>query len=202
MDSHTSESDYSDTRSGSRSRRRPSRPSSRQTKFRNITPISTGHNTPRRVSEDSKPPVENSVSKATPPSSNKEAGDTHRGLRTIPSVASLTAIRSDSPSAVTPITPSLTTTTSIATDDEDTDFQSAYSTSPRGSYHSFENFAVKTYDTSDSDGGTPTTAETRKGHLDDGRNSRERASSTATAKATRHRQSQDTVTSKPPTQIH
>lgn len=202
LDSHASESEYSDTRSGPRSRRRGSRPSSRQSKadrFRNITPISTGHSTPKNVSDDSRPPKEKKKATVEPaettPSKAHENGTDIHELRTIPSVASLTALRPDSPSVASPITPSLTTTTSIATDDEDTDFQSAYSTSPRGSYHSFENFAAKKFDSSESDSGTPTSADTRKGHLDDGRNSRERASSTATAKDTMSRYSQDTVTS-------
>ncbi|OBZ79713.1 hypothetical protein A0H81_01119 [Grifola frondosa] len=51
------------------------------------------------------------------------------GLREIPSTASLSAIRPLS--VATPSTPSLTPSTSAATDDEETDFQSAYSASPR-----------------------------------------------------------------------
>ena len=77
-------------------------------------------------------------------------------LRKIPSVASI----SDriSPSAVTPTTPSLTPGASAVTDDEETDFQSAYSTSPRGSYGSFENYATKGYEPDEhSEQGTPTT---------------------------------------------
>ena len=73
-------------------------------------------------------------------------------LRRMPSDVSISALRQDHASAtspastaMSPITPSLTTGTSVATtDDEETDFQSAYSTSPRGSYASFENFAVMT----------------------------------------------------------
>lgn len=112
-------------------------------------------------------------------------------LRKIPSTVSLSATRPVSPSAATPITPTLTTGASTTTDDEDTDFQSAYSASPRGSYGSFENFSTKNPDTSDSEAGTPT-----KSHLDDfARRSRDRASSTATAKAskTQPRVSQDTA---------
>lgn len=53
------------------------------------------------------------------------------------SKASTTALTvQTSPSEMTPTTPSLTPG---AADDSDTDFQSAYSASPRGSYGSFEN---------------------------------------------------------------
>ncbi|KDQ63546.1 hypothetical protein JAAARDRAFT_29564 [Jaapia argillacea MUCL 33604] len=54
-------------------------------------------------------------------------------LRKIPSGLSITATRPISPSAPTPSTPALTPGVA-STDDSDTDFQSAYSTSPRGSY--------------------------------------------------------------------
>ncbi len=87
-------------------------------------------------------------------------------LRKIPSVNSI----SDhiSPSAITPSTPSLTPGASAATDDEETDFQSAYSTSPRGSYgSSFEKYGVKSYETDEqSEQGTPTTV-VGEHHLDE-----------------------------------
>lgn len=228
LDSHASESEYSETtRSSSGRRRRTSRPSSRTIKaekLRGITlsPTSTtGRSTPvrhgKRVSEDRKSvPIEEETSEVNQTPTKKEKyikeedeaqPDQHKvdlpGLRKIPSAVSIGATRSSSPSAPTPITPSLTTATSTTTDDEDTDFQSAYSASPRGSYGSFENFAVKTYDTSDgSEAGTPTTTGGSPDHLDDfgGRTSRDRASSTATAKDTkgRLRASQDTVTTATP----
>lgn len=100
-----------------------------------------------------------------------------------------------SPTVITPITPSLTTATSNATDDE-ADYQSAYSVSPRGStYGSFERFSVNT-EGSDSELGTPTTKEYM---VDMGRSYRDRASSTATAKdtKTRYRASEDTVVTSP-----
>lgn len=110
-----------------------------------------------------------------------------RGLRKIPSTASISAI---SPQAATPSTPSLTPGASAVTDDEETDFQSAYSTSPRGSYGSLEHYAVKTYDHDEhSEEGTPT----RLGghhldefgtHHDTVLKSRERNFSTSTATAT------------------
>ncbi|KAK0465029.1 DENN domain-containing protein [Desarmillaria tabescens] len=56
-------------------------------------------------------------------------------IRKISSGASLSATR---PSQATPTTPGLTPVVAGATDDSDTDFQSAYSASPRGSYGSFE----------------------------------------------------------------
>ncbi|KAL1951922.1 hypothetical protein VTO73DRAFT_1071 [Trametes versicolor] len=68
------------------------------------------------------------------------------GLRKIPSTASFGAF---SPTTATPTTPSLTPGANGATDDEDTDFQSAYSTSPRGSYGSLEHYGAKGYAASD-----------------------------------------------------
>lgn len=76
-------------------------------------------------------------------------------LRRMPSDVSISALRQDHASAqatvstvASPITPSLTTGTSVATtDDEDADFQSAYSTSPRGSYGSFDHYAAMTEST-------------------------------------------------------
>ncbi|KAI0655095.1 AEX-3 domain-containing protein [Cubamyces menziesii] len=124
------------------------------------------------------------------------------GLRKIPSTASISAF---SPSTVTPTTPALTPGASAATDDEDTDFQSAYSTSPRGSYGSFEHYAGKGYSDTGSEQATPTglTAD----HLDEfgarqdvALKSRERNFSTSTATAAKvnkarltPRASEDTV---------
>lgn len=99
-----------------------------------------------------------------------------------------------SPTVITPITPSSTNVTSVVTDDE-ADYQSAYSTSPRHSYGSFEQFSVKT-EASDSELGTPTTKEYV---VDLGRPYRDRTMSTVTAKdtKTRHRDSEDTVVTSP-----
>lgn len=121
------------------------------------------------------------------------------GLRKIPSEASLSALHPVSPSTTvaTPITPSLTTGASVATDDEEGDYQSAYSTSPRGSYGSFENFTVQT-EASDSDLGTPTTI-AKEYVVDLEPSYRDRASSTSTAKGpkSRYRISEDTVVTSP-----
>ena len=105
-------------------------------------------------------------------------------LRKIPSTASISAI---SPQAVTPSTPALTPGASAITDDEETDFQSAYSTSPRGSYGSFEHYGVKTYEHEEhSEQGTPTRAvgdhlDEFGTHQDMSLKSRERKFSTSTA---------------------
>ncbi|KAJ2966567.1 hypothetical protein NUW54_g13768 [Trametes sanguinea] len=111
------------------------------------------------------------------------------GLRKTPSAASVGAI---SPSTVTPTTPALTPGASAATDDEETDFQSAYSTSPRGSYGSFENYNhQKGYDDR-SEEVTPTGITGH--HLDEfgthqevALKSRERNFSTSTATTTKAR---------------
>ncbi|KAI0639419.1 AEX-3 domain-containing protein [Trametes polyzona] len=122
------------------------------------------------------------------------------GLRKIPSSASVGAF---SPSTVTPTTPSLTPGASAATDDEDTDFQSAYSTSPRGSYGSFEHYGSKGY--ADGESGEQITPTGLSGahldafgvHQDMALKGRERnfSTSTATAVKTRltSRASEDTV---------
>jgi EEF1A N-terminal glycine/lysine methyltransferase len=119
-------------------------------------------------------------------------------LRKIPSDASLTALSPTSPSTiVTPITPSLTTSASVTTDDEEGDYQSAYSTSPRASYGSLDHYGVHT-DPDDRDLGTPTTLS--KGyHIDFEQTYRERASSTSTTKDTnnRYRASEDIVVTSP-----
>ena len=200
LDSHASESEVSEAaRSGTRTRRRrvsskvDSRPDSRHSHGRIKSSTSTGRNTPvrhnARGSED-RTLVEDRLTPTVPEKDGHKKPDL-ANLRKIPSTVSLSATRPASPAAITPVTPTLTTGASTTTDDEDTDFQSAYSASPRGSYGSFENFSAKNPDTSDSEAGTPT-----KSHLDDfSRRSRDRASSTATAKATKSqpRVSQDTA---------
>ncbi|KAI0361598.1 hypothetical protein OH77DRAFT_1469410 [Trametes cingulata] len=122
------------------------------------------------------------------------------GLRKIPSTASIGAF---SPSNVTPTTPSLTPGASAATDDEDTDFQSAYSTSPRGSYGSLEHYGSKGYEAPDTNEQvTPTGL--AGDHLDEfgthqdlSYKGRERNFSTSTATAVKSRltsrASEDTV---------
>ncbi|KAJ3760366.1 DENN domain-containing protein [Lentinula raphanica] len=59
-------------------------------------------------------------------------------VRKIASGASLSATRPLSPSQVTPSTPALSPGIHGTTDESDTDFQSAYSVSPRGSYHEYD----------------------------------------------------------------
>ncbi|KAH8100713.1 DENN domain-containing protein [Cristinia sonorae] len=201
LDSHASESEVSEAnRSASgRTRRRrvsnktDSRPSSRHHGGRVKSPNSTGtgRSTPVRHSAHNSEDRSTLTEKPLPQRDEAGKKPSLASLRKIPSTVSLSATRPATPSTMTPVTPTLTTGATTTTDDEDTDFQSAYSASPRGSYGSFENYSGKNPDTSDSDVGTPT-----KSHLDDfTRTSRERASSTATAKATKAppRASQDTT---------
>jgi EEF1A N-terminal glycine/lysine methyltransferase len=61
-----------------------------------------------------------------------------KAVRKISSGASLTAMSPVTPSAMTPTTPALTPAMTGTTDDSDTDFQSAYSASPRESYGEFD----------------------------------------------------------------
>lgn len=121
-------------------------------------------------------------------------------MRRIPSSASINAI---SPTARTPTTPSLTPGASAVTDDEETDFQSAYSTSPRGSNGSLDRFAVKAYDPDEQHTPTSITAGAAD-HLDEfgpqrdaAFKGRERNFSTSTATNAKYRlksrTSEDTV---------
>ncbi|PCH33648.1 hypothetical protein WOLCODRAFT_112226 [Wolfiporia cocos MD-104 SS10] len=122
-------------------------------------------------------------------------------LRQFPTSTTLSA----SPSEITPITPSLSVSTSVTTDDEDADFQSAYSMSPRNSYGDhFEERPGKAHRADDSEHGTPTIAEKIAGDAWKGQalKVRERASSTSTATETKVRlgtpTSIETVVTPPP----
>ncbi|KAI0932188.1 hypothetical protein AcW2_000881 [Taiwanofungus camphoratus] len=175
-ESQMSESDLSESTKALRSRiSRSGRPSSRHktTKDRRnftVSPPGTGHSSASfqgasvpvssdapnisRIAEDSKKDhIQLNVQSDDTPT--KQTLDIPV-LRRIPSTVSLSATRPTSPSMITPTTPSLSLGASATTDDEETDFQSAYSTSPRGSYGSFENISVRTYHASDSEQGTPT----------------------------------------------
>ncbi|KAH7883590.1 DENN domain-containing protein [Phlebopus sp. FC_14] len=116
------------------------------------------------------------------------AGDTtplteSRPLRKVDSGASLSALSPDAPTT-TPTTPALTPAMTATTDDSDTDFQSAYSTSPRNSYGSFESRKLKKATCSDSDSGTSTDQHVEERHVAQYTKtpvSRERLSSMASA---------------------
>ncbi|KAL4069616.1 hypothetical protein V8B97DRAFT_597959 [Scleroderma yunnanense] len=101
-------------------------------------------------------------------------------LRKVASGASLSALSPDVP-VTTPTTPALTPAMSSTTDDSDTEFQSAYSTSPRDSYGSFESSKHATYNDSDDSGNA--TDRTGERHITEFTKlpTRERLSSTATA---------------------
>jgi len=107
---------------------------------------------------------------------NERAVDPSK-LRTIPSNPSLDA--SSPVHAHTPTTPALTPAVSATTDDSDSEFQSAYSESPRNSHTSFEGHQ-RAYVDSDDSTDTPEYAN----HVNDYAKSpaaRERVSSSATA---------------------
>jgi len=104
-----------------------------------------------------------------------------QSLRKIASGASLSAL---SPSiATTPSTPTIVPAVGPITDDSDTDFQSAYSTSPRDSYVSFDGRQTPHYH--DSDDSTDSTGQGHYGQRVTYQLTRspvrERVSSTATA---------------------
>ncbi|KAH9937703.1 AEX-3 domain-containing protein [Fomitopsis serialis] len=186
QESHHSESDMSES---TRSRRRPSKAArsygqqSRSSSKRNFTsppPRAALRAEPQPVSREKKP-------EASEPKISSERDTTKQTLelptlRTSSSTVSNATVSTTPRSAITPTTPSLSIGgTSVTTDDEDTDFQSAYSSSPRVSYGSLDN-AVKTEHGSDSEQGTPTASE--KSPFDALKSpyskSRERGSSTST----------------------
>ncbi|KAG2350349.1 hypothetical protein BDR05DRAFT_899202 [Suillus weaverae] len=86
------------------------------------------------------PQVESSADEGTVAGSNQP-------LRKIASGASLSALSPSEPA--TPSTPALTPAIGFITDDSDTEFQSAYSTSPRDSYVSFDGRQTPLYHDSD-----------------------------------------------------
>lgn len=100
-------------------------------------------------------------------------------VRKVASGASLSALSPAVPTT-TPTTPALTPGLSSTTDDSDTDFQSAYSTSPRDSYGSFDSNPAAHNESDDSGNATDRTGEK---HVTEFTKlpMRERLSSTATA---------------------
>ena len=164
LESHLSESDMSES---TRSRRRAGKTSrtygkhSRGASKRSFSASSPPQATPaepRPVNEASQDKKSESAESKRPTehSINKQSLELPT-LRTSSSSVSNATISTTPRSAITPTTPSLSIGTSVTTDDEDTDFQSAYSTSPRGSYGSLGE--VKTHNSSDSEQGTPTASE-------------------------------------------
>lgn len=203
LESRGSDSEFSEATR--RRRHHGSRPSSRTTKHNRIT--SNSSNTSRGSASDvrsssddlgsSRSEDRQTVVGEPKRSSHHPAEDNTMQLSSLRTDADLSALGPGSPvspTLVTPIAPSLTTATSAVTDDE-ADYQSAYSTSPRDSYGSFEHFSANT-EASDSELGTPTTKEYV---VDLRRSYRDRTSSTATAKdtKTRYRASEDTVVTSP-----
>ncbi|KAF8642379.1 hypothetical protein AX16_009647 [Volvariella volvacea WC 439] len=150
-------------------------PSSKKSRNRSGTGSSsqTGHRTPVAAEEASSPTVKHSTSSShlSPPSESGSKTPTRGSfsdnsrdetstqdsvsqptLRRAPSGDSLYSKRAMSPTQLTPSTPSLTGGATGLTDDSDTDFQSAYSTSPRDSYASFDNHRALTLSVDDPQG--------------------------------------------------
>ncbi|TFY54314.1 hypothetical protein EVJ58_g8934, partial [Rhodofomes roseus] len=212
QEGHLSESDMSES---TRSRRRPnkggrpygkhSRGSSKRDFTASSAPRAAPPAEPRPVTEVSREKTSEASESKTPsaPNVTKQSLELPT-LRTSASMVSNATVSTTPRSAITPTTPSLSVGTSVTTDDEDTDFQSAYSSSPRVSYGSLEN-VIRTQQSSDSEQGTPTTSETflfdalRSPDL----KSRERGSSTSTVglgvRAEGARNSMETVITARPT---
>ncbi|KAK0208211.1 DENN domain-containing protein [Desarmillaria ectypa] len=139
--SHPSSSSRTFNRTPTKHRKRSSTASSSQTSTHTEAPRSTSSPVPKsprhtlfiKTSETgSATPTRRSMSDA---SRDEQRTPEPVPIRKISSGASLSATR---PSQATPTTLGLTPVVAVATDDSDTDFQSAYSASPRGSYGSFE----------------------------------------------------------------
>jgi hypothetical protein len=168
-----------------RKRTRSNTASSTQTSTitrRSVDTISSSA-TPRRAASpradqrtpQAEPQVESSADEGT-------VADSNQPLRKIASGASLSALSPSEPA--TPSTPALTPAIGFITDDSDTEFQSAYSTSPRDSYVSFDGRQTPLYHDSDDsveftdqsrDYGKQVASQLTKAPV------RERVSSTATA---------------------
>ncbi|TFK93444.1 hypothetical protein K466DRAFT_478652 [Polyporus arcularius HHB13444] len=221
LDSQASESEQSESTHRKRARRAKASHRKNRSNADSDVRAGTGRSTPVRRGSEATTIVATSPKDASSSASESETKTevapeerrvrpqvvTSNGgrLRKIPSAASISA---NSPQPVTPSTPSLTPGASAVTDDEETDFQSAYSTSPRGSYgSSLEHYAVRTYDQDEpSEEGTPTRLvghhlDEFGTHQDTVFKARERnfSTSTATAKNVRtngrltNRASEDTV---------
>ncbi|KAI1797896.1 DENN domain-containing protein [Ganoderma leucocontextum] len=167
LESHCSESELSE--STNRFRSHPRR--TRRNRSISDSPAGTGRSTPMCRGNGATAMAAKDASYSTSESETKTEVAEEKPPRpqVLTSQQSLDVRRIPSPSAVTPTTPSLTPGASAVTDDEETDFQSAYSTSPRGSYGSLEHFTVKAYDPDEhSEQGTPTSVTIRGAdHLDE-----------------------------------
>ncbi|KAF9453813.1 hypothetical protein P691DRAFT_755175 [Macrolepiota fuliginosa MF-IS2] len=103
------------------------------------TSTTTHATTPRATIEtDAKTPTRSSFSDASHREFSRDAIE----AEPVPPL-NTSVIQHLSPDQVTPTTPSLTPGASAATDESDTDFQSAYSASPRNSYGNFDHDALE-----------------------------------------------------------
>jgi hypothetical protein len=98
------------------------------------------------------------------PTAETSHASTRHSVRKVSSGASLTAISSVTPTTA-PTTPALTQAPTITTDESDTDFQSACSTSPRDSYGSFDGNKALQHDSDDSGTSTDQDYNSGKRHV-------------------------------------
>ncbi|KAF9229287.1 hypothetical protein BS17DRAFT_771267 [Gyrodon lividus] len=158
---------------------------------RSLDTVSSSAATPRRSStpqrEEKIPGKLESETESTgnlmTPTTETLDTEKRQSLRTLASGPSLIAPSPEVPTTA-PTTPALTPAMTVATDDSDTEFQSAYSTSPRDSYGSFESNR-KAADRDSGDSGTSTDRNVEQRHVTEYTKMpipvRERLSSTATA---------------------
>ncbi|KAH0838307.1 DENN domain-containing protein [Lanmaoa asiatica] len=117
------------------------------------------------------------------PTAETSGTSVRQSLRKVASGASLTALSPAAPTTA-PTTPALTPAMTTTTDESDTEFQSACSTSPRDSYGSFESKKAMQHDSDDSGTSTDQDYNREKRHVTEYTNlpiMRARLSSSATA---------------------
>ncbi|KAJ8702592.1 hypothetical protein PTI98_001296 [Pleurotus ostreatus] len=169
---------------------RPRRPKGTRNRTRSGTQSSTQTNssTVTHTDDGTLSTVSNSrlvvtVPDNTTPTKAQESDADVSHLSANASTVSSATARPISPSQLTPTTPALTPVTASVTDDSDTDFQSAYSTSPRESYGDFD--VAQNAADADLDDRVPAPLKLDYHHPDNlpvfAKNRRERLSSTSTA---------------------
>ncbi|KAJ4486134.1 DENN domain-containing protein [Lentinula aciculospora] len=131
------------TKSGEKkTRKRSNTASSTQTSRSATTAQDEDDTIPTPPVSTNRKPLSVKTSGTSTPTHRATSSREQSSVRKIASGASLSATRPLSLSQITPSTPALSPGLHGTTDESDTDFQSAYSVSPRGSYHEYDQHSV------------------------------------------------------------
>ncbi|KAJ3879902.1 DENN domain-containing protein [Lentinula edodes] len=131
------------TKSGEKkTRKRSDTASSTQTSHSTTTTQADDDGIPTPPASITRKPLSVKTSGTSTPTHLATSNREQASVRKIASGASLSATRPLSPIQVTPSTPALSPGLPGTTDESDTDFQSAYSVSPRGSYHEYDQHSI------------------------------------------------------------